>query len=163
MPNEAEKNRTMLTPEGKRKLEEELQDLKINKRAEIANEIKTARGFGDLSENAEYDEAKNAQARVESRIAQLEVMLNNCIVVDEKENPADIVSVGRAVRVFDLEYEEEDIYTVVGSSEADPAKLFVSSESPIGAALIGSHVGDTVEVNAPGGVINLKVLEVMPS
>ncbi len=154
-------NITVLTPEGKKKLEEELQDLKVNKRAEIANEIKTARGFGDLSENAEYDEAKNAQARIESRIAQLENMLNNCVVVDEKENPADTVSVGRAVRVYDLEYEEEDVYTVVGSSEADPSKLYVSSESPIGAALIGAHVDDIVEVNAPGGMLKLKVLEIL--
>ena len=161
--SDADKNRVVLTPEGKRKLEEELQDLKTNKRMEIANEIKTARGFGDLSENAEYDEAKNAQARMESRVRQIEEMLRNCIVVDENDRPTDVVSVGRAVRVWDTEYEEEDVYTVVGSTEADPARLFVSSESPIGAALIGKHVGDIAEVQAPGGVIKLEVREILPA
>ena len=161
--SDADKNRVVLTPEGKRKLEEELQDLKTNKRVEIANEIKTARGFGDLSENAEYDEAKNAQARMESRVRQIEEMLRNCVVVDESDRPADTVSVGRAVRVYDTEYDEEDVYTVVGSTEADPARLFVSSESPIGAALIGKRVGDIAEVQAPGGIIKLEVREILPA
>ena len=163
MPSDADKNRVVLTPEGKRKLEDELQDLKVVKRVEIANEIKTARGFGDLSENAEYDEAKNAQARMESRVRQIEEMLRNCVVVDESNKPADTVSVGRVVRVFDMEYEEEDTYTVVGSTEADPAKLCVSSESPIGSALIGKRVGDIAEVQAPGGTIKLKILEIKPA
>ncbi len=161
--SDADNTRVVLTPEGKRKLEEELLDLKTNKRVEIANEIKTARGFGDLSENAEYDEAKNAQARMESRVRQIEEMLRNCIVVDESDRPADAVSVGRAVRVYDMEYEEEDVYTVVGSTEADPSRLFVSSESPIGAALIGKRVGDIAEVQAPGGVIKLEVREILPA
>ncbi len=161
--SDADKNRVVLTPEGKRKLEEELFDLKTNKRVEIANEIKTARGFGDLSENAEYDEAKNAQARMETRVRQIEEMLRNCVVVDESDRPADTVSVGRAVRVYDMEYEEEDVYTVVGSTEADPSRLFVSSESPIGAALIGKRVGDIAEVLAPGGVIKLEVREILPA
>ena len=161
--SDADNTRVVLTPEGKRTLEEELLDLKTNKRVEIANEIKTARGFGDLSENAEYDEAKNAQARMESRVRQIEEMLRNCIVVDESDRPADAVSVGRAVRVYDMEYEEEDVYTVVGSTEADPSRLFVSSESPIGAALIGKRVGDIAEVQAPGGVIKLEVREILPA
>ena len=161
MPNDA--NRVVLTPEGKRKLEEELAELKGVKRKEIADEIRTARGFGDLSENAEYDEAKNAQARMETRVRQIEEMLRDCIVVDESSRPADTVTVGRAVRVFDMEYEEEDVYTVVGSTEADPSKLFVSSESPIGSALIGKHVGDIADVQTPGGVIKLKVLEIKPA
>ena len=161
MPNDA--NRVVLTPEGKRKLEEELAELKGVKRKEIADEIRTARGFGDLSENAEYDEAKNAQARMETRVRQIEEMLRDCIVVDESSRPADTVTVGRAVRVFDMEYEEEDTYTVVGSTEADPSKLFVSSESPIGSALIGKHVGDIADVQTPGGVIKLKVLEIKPA
>ncbi|MBQ3223388.1 MAG: transcription elongation factor GreA [Clostridia bacterium] len=161
MPNDA--NRVVLTPEGKRKLEEELQELKGVKRKEIADEIRTARGFGDLSENAEYDEAKNAQARMETRVRQIEEMLRDCIVVDESSRPADTVTVGRAVRVFDMEYEEEDTYTVVGSTEADPSKLFVSSESPIGSALIGKRVGEIADVLTPGGVIKLKVLEIKPA
>jgi len=161
MPNDA--NRVVLTPEGKRKLEEELAELKGVKRKEIADEIRTARGFGDLSENAEYDEAKNAQARMETRVRQIEEMLRDCIVVDESSRPADTVTVGRAVRVFDMEYEEEDTYTVVGSTEADPSKLFVSSESPIGSALIGKHVGEIADVQTPGGVIKLKVLEIKPA
>jgi len=161
MPNDA--NRVVLTPEGKRKLEEELAELKGVKRKEIADEIRTARGFGDLSENAEYDEAKNAQARMETRVRQIEEMLRDCIVVDESSRPADTVTVGRAVRVFDMEYEEEDTYTVVGSTEADPSKLFVSSESPIGSALIGKHVGEIADVLTPGGVIKLKVLEIKPA
>jgi len=161
MANDA--NRVVLTPEGKRKLEEELAELKGVKRKEIADEIRTARGFGDLSENAEYDEAKNAQARMETRVRQIEEMLRDCIVVDESSRPADTVTVGRAVRVFDMEYEEEDTYTVVGSTEADPSKLFVSSESPIGSALIGKHVGEIADVLTPGGVIKLKVLEIKPA
>ena len=161
MPNDA--NRVVLTPEGKRKLEEELAELKGVKRKEIADEIRTARGFGDLSENAEYDEAKNAQARMETRVRQIEEMLRDCIVVDESSRPADTVTVGRAVRVFDMEYEEEDTYTVVGSTEADPSKLFVSSESPIGSALIGKHVGEIADVLTPGGIIKLKVLEIKPA
>lgn len=161
MPNDA--NRVVLTPEGKRKLEEELQELKGVKRKEIADEIRTARGFGDLSENAEYDEAKNAQARMETRVRQIEEMLRDCIVVDESSRPADTVTVGRAVRVFDMEYEEEDTYTVVGSTEADPSKLYVSSESPIGSALIGKRVGEIADVQTPGGIIKLKVLEIKPA
>ena len=161
MPNDA--NRVVLTPEGKRKLEEDLAELKGVKRKEIADEIRTARGFGDLSENAEYDEAKNAQARMETRVRQIEEMLRDCIVVDESSRPADTVTVGRAVRVFDMEYEEEDTYTVVGSTEADPSKLFVSSESPIGSALIGKRVGEIADVQTPGGVIKLKVLEIKPA
>ena len=163
MPNDAEKNRVVLTPEGKRKLEEELQELKGVKRKEIADEIKTARGFGDLSENAEYDEAKNAQARMETRVRQIEEMLRDCIVVDESSRPADTVAVGRSVRVLDMEYDEEDTYTVVGSTEADPSKMWVSSESPIGSALIGKHVGEIADVQTPGGVVKLKVLEIKPA
>ena len=152
-----------LTPEGKRKLEEELQYLKTTRRAEITNEIKTARGFGDLSENAEYDAAKNAQSGMESRILELEAILGNSEVVDESKEPMDTVTVGRAVRVYDMEYEEEDTYTVVGVSEADPSKMYVSSESPIGSALIGARVNDIVNVQTPGGIIKLKILEIKPA
>lgn len=153
-------NRVVLTPDGKRKLEAELTELKTVKRVEIAKEIEVARSFGDLSENAEYDEAKNEQARIEGRIRQLEEMLRVAEVIDESELSTDIVGVGSVVRVFDLEYDEEDTYTLVGATEAEPAKLRVSSESPIGSALIGARVGTVVEANTPGGVTRLKILEI---
>lgn len=137
MAEENAVNRVVLTPDGKRKLDEELNELKTVKRVEIAKEIEVARSFGDLSENAEYDEAKNEQARIEGRIRDLEEMLRNAEVVDQAGQPAGVVGVGSAVRVFDLEYEEEDTYTLVGATEADPSKLKVSTESPIGNALIG--------------------------
>ena len=150
-------NRVVLTPDGKRKLDEELNELKTVKRVEIAKEIEVARSFGDLSENAEYDEAKNEQARIEGRIRDLEEMLRNAEVVDQADQPAGVVGVGSMVKVFDLEYEEEDTYTVVGATEADPAKLKVSTESPIGKALMGARVGQVVEAQTPGGLIRLRV------
>ncbi len=157
MAEEMSGNRVVLTPDGKRKLEEELNELKVVKRQEVAQDIKTALSFGDLSENAEYDEAKNAQARIEGRVRDIEEMLRNAIVVDEKDLPSDVVGVGSAVKVYDLEYEEEDVYTVVGSTEADPARLFVSTESPIGSALMGARVGQVVEAQTPGGLVRLRV------
>ena len=153
-------NRVVLTPDGKRKLDEELNELKTVKRVEIAKEIEVARSFGDLSENAEYDEAKNEQARIEGRIRDLEEMLRNAEVVDQAGQPAGVVGVGSEVRVFDLEYEEEDTYTLVGATEADPSKLKVSTESPIGKALIGARVGEVVEAQTPGGVIKLRIDEI---
>lgn len=160
MPSDAEKNRVVLTAEGKRKLEEELQELISVKRKEIADEIKTARGFGDLSENAEYDEAKNAQARVEARIRDLEEILRNCEVVDESNLSEDTASIGTDVRVFDMTFDEEDTYTLVSSTDVNPSEGKISSESPIGNALIGKHVDDIVDVQTPGGIIKLKVLEI---
>jgi len=151
----------VLTPDGKRKLEEELNDLKVVQRPKVAADIKTALSFGDLSENAEYDEAKNAQARVEGRIRALEEMLRKAIIIDDADRPKDVVGVGSKVRVLDLEYKEEDVYTVVGATEADPAKLYVSTESPIGSALMGAKPGDVVSANTPAGVLNLKVLEIL--
>ena len=151
----------VLTPDGKRKLEEELNDLKVNQRAKVAADIKTALSFGDLSENAEYDEAKNAQARVEGRIRVLEEMLRKAVIIDDSGRPTGVVGVGSAVRVLDLEYKEEDVYTVVGATEADPAKLFVSTESPIGSALMGAKPGDVVSANTPAGVLKLKVIEIL--
>ncbi|MEA4897821.1 MAG: transcription elongation factor GreA [Eubacteriales bacterium] len=153
-------NRVVLTPDGKRKLEEELNELKTVKRVEVAKDIEVARSFGDLSENAEYDEAKNEQARIEGRIRQLEEMLRNAEVVDESEIRSDVVGVGSAVRVFDMEYDEEDTYTLVGATEAEPAKLRVSAESPIGQALLGSKVNAVVEAQTPGGLVKFKVLEI---
>ena len=150
----------VLTLADKEKLEAELNMLKTVKKAEVTRDIAEARAHGDLSENAEYDEAKNEEARVQGRIMQLEEMLANATVIDEAFASADTVSVGTVVTVYDMEYEEEDEYTIVGFTEADPAKLFISSESPIGKALIGAHVGDVVQANTPGGEIKLKVLEI---
>lgn len=149
-----------LTRDGVRKLEEELEDLKVVKRFEVAERIKTAIAFGDLSENAEYDAAKNQQAFIEGRIRDIEQMLSQAVVIEDSDISLDTVGVGNTVRVYDLEYEEEDEYTVVGSTEADPKKLYVSSESPIGAALIGTHVGDVVDVETPGGIIKLRILAI---
>ena len=111
-------------------------------------------------ENAEYDEAKNEEARVNGRIAQLEELLAKAIIVDETGVSTDAVSVGTIVKVFDEEYDEEDEYTIVGYTEADPAKLFISAESPIGAALVGKHVGEVAEAHTPGGVIRLVIREI---
>lgn len=152
--------RVVLTPDGKRKLEEELNELKVVRRVEVAQDIKTALSFGDLSENAEYDEAKNAQARLEGRVRDIEEMLRSAVIVDEDAMPTDTVGVGSAVRVFDMEYKEEDTYTVVGATEADPTKLFVSTESPIGLALLGAKVGQVVEAQTPGGALRLRVEEI---
>lgn len=160
MAEETVVNRVVLTPDGKRKLDEELNELKSVKRVEIAKEIEVARSFGDLSENAEYDEAKNEQARIEGRIRDLEEMLRNAQVVEQGDNPAGSVGVGSTVKVFDLEYEEEDTYTVVGATEADPAHLKVSTESPIGKALLGAEVGQVVEAQTPGGLIRLRIDEI---
>lgn len=158
--NMASGTQVMLTRDGVRKLEEELEDLRVVKRFEVAERIKTAIAFGDLSENAEYDEAKNEQAFIEGRIRVIEQMLSQAQVVDDDNVSTETVGIGSTVRVLDMEYDEEDEYTVVGSTEADPAKLRVSNESPIGAALLGAHLGDTVDVQAPGGIIKLKILEI---
>ena len=152
--------RMILTPDGKKKLEDELAQLKNVERAKNAHEIEVARSFGDLSENAEYDAAKNEQARIEGRIADIEGILNKAVVVAAKDREEGIVNVGSRVRVFDVEYEEEDEYTVVGATEADPTKLFISTESPIGKELMGKKVGETVKVQTPGGLLELRILEV---
>lgn len=150
----------VLTYEGVRKLEEELEYLKTVKRKEVTQKIKTALSFGDLSENSEYDEAKNDQAFVEGRIALLENMLKSAKVIDEDDITTDTVSVGCTVKVQDLEYDDEIEYTIVGSAEADPGQLKISNESPVGRSLLGKRVGDAVEVNVPDGVIKYKILEI---
>ncbi len=147
----------VLTLADKRRLEAELNMLKTVKRAEVTREISEARAHGDLSENAEYDEAKNEEARVQSRIVQLEEMLANATIVDEGETSAEVVSFGTVVTVYDMEYEEEDEYTIVGFTESDPSRLFISGESPIGAALMGAKVGDIVEADTPGGIVKMQV------
>lgn len=148
----------LLTYEGLKKLEEELEYLKSEKRKEIAERIKAALAFGDITENAEYDEAKNEQAHVEGRIAQLETMLKNAKVIDEDDVKTDVVSVGSKVRVLDVEFNEEVEYYIVGSTEADPSRYRISNESPVGMALLGKKKGSTVEVSVPDGVIKFKIL-----
>ncbi|HBM79515.1 MAG: transcription elongation factor GreA [Clostridiales bacterium] len=151
---------TVLTYEGVRKLEEELDYLKTIKRKEVTQKIKTALSFGDLSENSEYDEAKNEQAFVEGRIALLENMLKSAKVIDEDDITTETVSIGCNVKVKDLEFNDEINYTIVGSAEADPSKLKISNESPVGRGLIGKKVGDIAEVEVPDGVIKYKILEI---
>lgn len=143
-----------------KELEDELKYLKTTREKEVAEQIKEARSFGDLSENSEYDEAKNEQAMVEARIAQLEAMLKNVKVLDEEELTTDAVSVGSKVRVLDVEMNEELTYQIVGSTEADPMENRISDESPVGKGLISHKVGDVVEVEVPMGVITYEVLEI---
>jgi len=150
----------VLTYDGLKKLEEELHDLKTNRRKEVAQKIKDARGQGDLSENAEYDSAKEEQAEIEARIAVLEKMLRNAEVIDEEELDKNSINVGNRVRVLDVEFNEELEYVIVGSAEADPANSRISNESPLGHALLGHIAGDTVSVDAPDGIIEYKILEI---
>ena len=150
----------ILTSEGLEKLEKELEYLKTVKRQEVAAEIKVALGYGDLSENSEYDEAKNKQAQMEIRIVEIETMLKNAKVIDETEISTDTVSLGCTVTVFDIEFDEEIKYNIVGSTEADPSNGKISDESPVGSALLGKKVGDVVEVPAPAGSIEMKVVAI---
>lgn len=150
----------VLTYEGLKKLEEELDYLKSVRRREIAEKIKQALDFGDISENSEYDEAKEEQANLEMKIIHIENMLKNAKVIDEDDIKTDAVSIGSKVKLLDIEFNEEIVYYLVGSTEADPSQYKISNESPIGMAIIGEKVGDTVEVAAPGGVIKYKILEI---
>ena len=150
----------ILTAEGLSKLETELEYLKTEKRKEVAEKIKQARSFGDLSENSEYDEAKNEQGHVEVRIVQIENMLKNAKIIDEDDIDANIVSIGVKVKVLDTEFNEEVDYAIVGSTEADPAAYKISDESPVGQGLIGKKVGDTAKITTPGGTIKFKILEI---
>ncbi len=154
----------LLTPEGLASLETELENLKTIVRKEVAEKIKVARSFGDLSENSEYDEAKNEQAIIEARIVEIEMTLKNAKIVDEDDVSTDYVSVGTYVKVS-AKYPDEDEatveeYKVVGSTEASPAKMRISDESPVGMALIGHRVGDNVEVETPGGNTVYTILEI---
>jgi transcription elongation factor GreA len=150
-----------LTAEGKKKLELELEDLKGRQRREVAEEIKVALGYGDLSENSEYDEAKNKQALIESKIMELEAMLKNAKVIDTSGNAAGVVHLGSSVLVYDPEFEEEVTYKIVGSKEANPLEDMISDESPVGKALLGRVAGDEVVVEAPGGQVVYQVREVL--
>ena len=150
----------ILTQEGFDKLEEELNYLKTEKRTEIAERIKIARGFGDLSENSEYDEAKGAQAENEQQIAELEIKIRNAKVIDSKEIDTKTVQIGNTVKLYDEEFEEDVIYTIVGSTEVNLAENKISNESPIGKALLGAKKGATVEVNAPAGIIKYEIRKI---
>lgn len=151
-----------LTLTDKAKLEAELSEL-IEAKKRVAEEIQTARGFGDLSENAEYDAAKKEEARVYGRLEEVEHILNTSVFVDDSAANTDVVSLGTVVNVletFDDDDSEESEYTLVGFTEADPTKLFISNESPIGIALMGAHVGDVVSAMTPGGKVDLKILSI---
>ncbi len=147
-----------LTDDGLKKLEEELEYLKTEGRADIAEKIKVARGYGDLSENSEYDEAKNEQAKIEARIVEIEAMLKNVEIIEDVKGNAKSVMVGVKVKVLDEEYGDELEYRVVGSTEANPQNGKISDESPVGKALMGKKIGDEVIVEAPGGEFKLKVI-----
>ena len=149
-----------LTLDGIRKLEDELHHLKTVKRQEVAEKIKVAISFGDLSENAEYDEAKNEQALMEGRIITLENTLRSAKVISDEDVTTDAVNVGVLVKVYDSEFDEEIEYALVGSAEADPLEGKISNESPLGKALLGHAVGDEVQVQAPDGVTTLKIIEI---
>jgi len=149
-----------MTPEGKEKLEAELEELKTVKRKEVVERIKIARGFGDLSENSEYESAKDEQAFVEGRISTLEQMLRNAEIIDNSNSAADEVSIGRTVTFVELPEGEEEEYTIVGKAEADPFSGKISNESPIARALIGNKVGDTVIIETPGGDMNVKITSI---
>lgn len=149
----------ILTLEGLAKLEEELNTLK-NKRTDVAERIKQALAFGDISENAEYDEAKKEQAFVEGRIIQIENILRTAKVIDDEDIQTDMVSVGSKVLLKDIEFGDEVEYTIVGSAEADPMNLKISNESPVGKALVGKSAGDTVEISVPDGIIKYEILQI---
>lgn len=150
----------ILTTEGHQKLEQELEQLKTVRRKEVSEKIKVALSFGDLSENSEYDEAKNEQAMVEARIAEVEQMLKNASVLDESGITTDTIGVGSVIRIKHLKLGKEDTYKIVGSTEAAPLQKKISDESPVGKAMLGHHVGDIVDVEAPVGIIQYEVLEI---
>ena len=155
--------KNILTYEGLKKLEDELQDLKVVRRKEVAQKIKEARAQGDLSENAEYDAAKDEQRDIEARIEELEKILKNAEVVDEEEIDLDKINVGCKVKILDIEYNEELEYKVVGSTEANSLTGKISNESPVGRAIIGASVGDIVTVETPAGELQYKILEIQRS
>lgn len=159
----SENKKVVLTYEGLKKLEEELEELKTVRRKEVAEKIKEARGQGDLSENAEYDAAKEEQGEIESRIVVIEKMLRNAEVIDDEEVSSEIITVGSKVKIWDVEFEEEVEYSIVGSAEADPMNMEngkISNESPVGRGLLGHKIGDEVEIETPGGIVGFKVLAI---
>ena len=155
-----EEKEVILTQEGYNNLEKELNFLKTEKRADIADRIKVALGFGDLSENSEYDEAKNAQAENEIKIAELENKLRHAKIIDERDINTETVQIGSKVKVLDIEFDEKIEYTIVGSTEVNLAENKISNESPLGEALLGAKKNQTVEVNAPAGVMKYKIVSI---
>ena len=152
--------KVVLTYEGLKNMEAELENLKTVRRKDVAEKIKEARGQGDLSENAEYDAAKEEQAEIEARIVQLEKMLRNAEVIDEEGGAKDTIGLGATVTVLDVEFDEEMEYTIVGSAEADPMNGRISNESPVGMALLGHKEGESVSIDTPDGVAVFKVLSI---
>lgn len=150
----------ILTQEGFDNIEKELEYLRTEKRAEIAERIKVALGFGDLSENSEYDEAKNAQAENEAKIAELENKVRYAKIIDEKDIDTKTVQIGNTVKLYDVEFDEEVEYTIVGSTEVNLEENKISNESPIGSALLGAKKGQEVDVEAPAGIIKYKILSI---
>ena len=155
--------KNLLTREGLRKLEDELQDLKVNRRQEIAQKIKEAREQGDLSENAEYDAAKDEQRDIEARIEEIEKILKYAEVADEEEVEQGVVNFGSEVSILDIDMDEVNTFKIVGSTEANSLKGKISNESPVGKALLGAKVGDIVDVETQAGVLQYKVLEIQRS
>ncbi len=150
----------VLTPEGFEKLQEELEYLKVVKRKEITEKIKEAKSFGDLSENSEYDAAKEAQANMEQRVVEIENILKNATIITGDESPEDVVGICSTVKVFASDIEDEEEYTIVGSTESDPLNNKISNESPIGKGLLGRKIGETVDVETPTGMVQFKILEI---
>ncbi|MBQ9065235.1 MAG: transcription elongation factor GreA [Blautia sp.] len=155
-----EEKKTILTYAGLKKLEDELHDLKVNKRQEVAQKIKEAREQGDLSENAEYDAAKDEQRDIESRIEEIEKILKNVEIVVEDEVDSDKINIGCKVSLYDYDFDEEVEWKIVGSTEANSLEGKISNESPVGMALIGKAVGEEIEVETPAGIMKYKVLEI---
>ncbi len=151
----------MLTKEGLEKYQEELETLRNVKRKEISEKIKVALSFGDLSENSGYDEAKNEQAKIEARIADLEAMLKNVKLITEEEMTGDKVHIGSTVKILDLEFNEEEVFQLVGSAEADPRNGKISDDSPIGRAIMGHVAGEIVDAETPGGMVQIKIVEIL--
>ena len=154
----AEERKNILTYEGLKRYEDELHDLKVNRRQEVAAKIKEAREQGDLSENAEYDAAKDEQRDIEARISELEAILKNVEVVDELDASSDRINIGSTVTIKDLDEGDEETYKIVGSTEANSLKGTISNESPVGRELIGKGVGAIIEIEAPGGTVQYEVI-----
>ena len=156
----AENIKQMYTKQGYQDLVDELKYLKLTRREEIKEQIAVARGFGDLSENAEYDEARNEQAKVEARIQELEALIENAEIIDETNMDVRSISLGSVVKLYDEDFDEEITYSIVGSNQADPLEKKISDQSPIGRALMGKKAGESVTVTAPAGELHFKVIEV---
>ncbi|OLO38796.1 transcription elongation factor GreA [Alkalihalophilus pseudofirmus] len=156
----AEEKKHYMTLEGKQKLEEEIEFLKTEKRKEVVERIKVARSFGDLSENSEYDSAKEEQAFVEGRISQLEKMIRNAVIIKDDDTNSSVVSLGKTVRFVELPDGDEEEYTIVGSAESDPFEGKISNDSPMAQSLLGKSVGEKVTVNTPAGEMKVEILEV---